>query len=86
MACDEGGGVIGGDEVDGAAAEASAGEARAEAAGLLLGEGDEDVDLGAGGLEVVAEAEVGFVHEFAEAGEVVGSGRLRRRRGRGRLR
>src|ERR1017187_3424425 len=40
---DKGRGAVGGDEVDGASAEAAAGEAGAEAAGLPVGEIDEDV-------------------------------------------
>ena len=38
--------------------------------GCVGGQVDEDVDLRAGGLEVVAEADMGFVHELAEAAEV----------------
>src|ERR1017187_6536356 len=70
---DKGRGAVGGDEVDGASAEAAAGKAGAEAAGLAVGEIDEDVDLRAGGLEVVAEAGHGLGHEFAKAGEVAGA-------------
>ena len=70
---DEGCSVVRGDEVDGATAEASTGEARAKTAGLFIGEVDEGVNLGAGGFEVVAEAKLGFVHELAEAGEVGGA-------------
>src|ERR1017187_749865 len=70
---DKGRGAVGGDQVDGASAEAAAGKAGAEAAGLAVGEIDEDVDLRAGGLEVVAEAGHGLGHEFAKAGEVAGA-------------
>jgi len=64
------GGVF--DEVDGAAAESAAGEASPDTPRLLFGEIDEDVYLGAAGLEVVAIAGVGFIHEPAKGFEVAG--------------
>ncbi len=68
----EGFGLIGGDEVDGAAAEAAAGEAGAEAAGEGDGGVDEEVDFFAGCGEVVAVADVGGEHELSEGGGVAG--------------
>ena len=62
--------VGGGDQIDGAAAEASASKARAEAAGLFAGQRDQDVDLLAGRFEVVAQADVGLAHQLAEVGQV----------------
>jgi len=69
---DEGVGVLSGDEVDGASAEAAAGEAGAEAAREVDGRGDEEVDLCATALEVVALAGVGFGHQLAELNGVAG--------------
>ena len=48
------------DEVDGAAAEAAAGEAGTEAAGEVGGGFDEEVDFVAAGIEVVAFAGVAW--------------------------
>src|SRR5919112_1350641 len=65
----EGVGLCCGDEGDGAAAEARAGEPRAQSAGLARGL-DEGVELGGRDLEIVAHGEVGVVHEAAEGREI----------------
>src|SRR5919107_3323260 len=65
----EGVGLCCGDEGDGAAAEARAGEPRAQSAGLARGL-DEDVELGGGYLEVVAHGQVRVVHETTEGREI----------------
>src|SRR5271155_651617 len=68
-------------QVHGAAAESSAGEARADAACLLCGQIDENVGLRATGLEVVSIAGMGGIHQPSEAFEVTGFQRIGRRDG-----
>jgi hypothetical protein len=60
------------DEVDGASSEAAAGEAGADESGQILSEIDHGVGFDAAGFEVLAIADVSFVHEAAEGFEVAG--------------
>ena len=65
-------------QVDRAAAETAAGHARAEHAVDATGEFDQDVDLAAADLVVVAHADVRSVHQPADFADLTG---LERRRG-----
>jgi hypothetical protein len=66
----EGFDAVGGDEVDGAPAEAATGHAGADESGGGPGEFDQRVEFGAADFVIVAEAGVGIRHEAAEGGEV----------------
>lgn len=59
--------VLGGDKVYGAAAEASAGDASAIAAGLFSGEFNERVCLRATGFVVVSHTGMGLIHQLSKA-------------------
>jgi len=63
--------AIGADEVDGAAAESGASQARAEDIVLRVGEGAEQIELWRADVVVVAQALVGLAHQAAEVVEVV---------------
>ncbi len=62
-------GAFGGDEGDGAASEARAGQPRAQSTSPPRSF-DKGVELGRGDLEVVAQGVVRAVHEMTEASEV----------------